>query len=507
MKQTILIGGKAGQGINKISEILTNVLGEYGYHVFNYRDYPSLIRGGHNFNLLTFSDKPVFSNDSKLDFIIAMDENTKKIHEKELKDKKGIISFEQFSELGRDSNIAQASAYLRTLGIRKEDILKEIRSQFKHEGSIKAVEQGFSSGKERIFLKKNGKTTKNLTGNNGIVQGALKSGLDNYFSYPMTPSTGVLHEIASHREIKVFQPESEVAGRNQALGSSFTGAKTMIGTSGGGFDLMTEGLSFAGMSEIPITIYLASRPGPSTGIPTYTSQADLNLALHSGHGEFPRVVVCPGNPEECEEKTNEAIFLSEKFRVPSIVLSDKHLAESGFTITENVKIRKIIQNRKIPGRGIIKASSYEHDKFGNTIEDSETVKLNAENRIKKLRGIKKFLEGLESYKNYGKNNSKKLIVSYGSTKGAILDALSSGIDARFLQIIYVSPFSEKIKKELSKYKPKDILLVENNTTAQLADLIRKETGIEIPEKNRVLRYDGRPFFGDELVKELGRRMR
>jgi 2-oxoglutarate/2-oxoacid ferredoxin oxidoreductase subunit alpha len=507
MKQTTLIGGKAGQGINKISEILTNVLGECGYHVFNYRDYPSLIRGGHNFNLLTFSEKPVFSNDSKLDFVIAMDENTKKIHEKELKDKKGIISFEKFSELGRDSNIAQASAYLRTLGIRKEDILKEIISQFKHEGSIKAVEQGFSSEKERVLLKKNGKTTKNLTGNNGIVQGALKSRLNNYFSYPMTPSTGVLHEIAGHKEVKVFQPESEVAGINQALGCSFTGAKTMIGTSGGGFDLMTEGLSFAGMSEIPITIYLASRPGPGTGVPTYSSQADLNLALYAGHGEFPRIVVCPGSPEECEEKTNEAIFLSEKFKVASIILSDKHLAESGFTITENARIRKVVQNRKIPGKQIVKASSYEHDKFQNTIEDSKTTKINAENRIKKLKEITKFLESLESYKIYGKSNAKKLIVSYGSTKGAILDALNSGINAKFLQIIYVSPFPEKVKKELSKYDSKDILLVENNATAQLADLIRKETGIEIPEKNRVLRYDGRPFFGDELEEELGRGMK
>jgi 2-oxoglutarate/2-oxoacid ferredoxin oxidoreductase subunit alpha len=266
-------------------------------------------------------------------------------------------------------------------------------------------------------------------------------------------------------------------------------------------------LSFAGMSEIPITIYLASRPGPGTGVPTYSGQADLNIALYSGHGEFPRVVVCPGNPEECEEKTNEAIFLSEKFKIPSIILSDKHLAESGFTIVENTKIRKIVQNRKIPGKGIVKSSSYEHDKFQNTIEDSDNTKINAENRIKKLKEIRNFLDGLESYKIYGKKNSKKLIVSYGSTKGAILDALNSGIDAKFLQIIYVSPFPEKVKKELLRCNSKDIILVENNSTAQLRDLIRKETGIEIPEKNRVLRYDGRPFFGDELAEELGRKMR
>jgi len=501
IKKTILIGGKAGQGINKISEILTNVLVDYGYHVFNYRDYPSLIRGGHNFNLLTFSDKPVFSNDYKLNFIIALDENTKKLHKKRLINKKDIVSFESFLELGRDSNIAQASAFLKTLGIKKQDILSEIISQFNHETSLKAFEEGFNYEKERISLKKNGKKTTNRTGNNGIVIGALNAGLKNYFSYPMTPSTGVLHEIASHKEINVFQTESEVAGINQALGSSFAGALTMIGTSGGGFDLMTEGLSFAGMSEIPITIYLASRPGPSTGIPTYTSQADINLALYSGHGEFSRVVVCPGNPEECEEKINEAIFLSEQFKVPAIVLSDKHLAESGFTIIEKVKKRKIFLSRKIPGKKNVKASSYEHDKFGNTIEDSETAKLNAKKRIKKLKEIGSFLDSLKSYKIYGRKNAKKVIVSCGSTKGAILDCLNSGINAKFLQIIYLSPFPEKVKRELSKIKPKNLILVENNITAQLGNLIRKETGINVPKENRILKYEGRPFFGDEL-KEI-----
>ncbi len=505
MKQTILIGGKAGQGINKISEIITNVLGEYGYHVFNYRDYPSLIRGGHNFNLLTFSDKPIFSNDSRLDFIIAMDENTIKLHEKELMDKKNIISFENFSDLGRDSNLAQATAFLKTLGIKKEDILKEIKSQFDHEGSLNAIEKGFISKEERIIIKKISRKTINKTGNNGIVQGILKSGLNVYISYPMTPSTGVLHEVAEHSEIKIFQPESEVAGINQALGSSFTGALTMIGTSGGGFDLMTEGLSFAGMSEIPVTIYLASRPGPSTGIPTYTSQSDLNLALYSGHGEFSRIVLCPGSPEECEEKTNEAIFLSEKFKMPSIILSDKHLAESGFTVIEKSKIQKIIQKRNLPGKKLVKATSYEHDKFGNTIEDAATIKINAEDRIKKSKEIKKFIGGFETYKIYGDKKSKNLIVSYGSTKGAILDALKDGnTNANFLQIIYVSPFPDKIKKELLKYNSSDIFLVENNSTAQLADLIRKETGIEIKEKNRILKYDGRPFFCDELSRELTR---
>ncbi len=508
MKQTILIGGKAGQGINKISEIITSVLCEHGYHVFNYRDYPSLIRGGHNFNLLTFSNEPVFSNDSKIDYLIAMDEDTIKFHKKELRNQRNIISFEKFSSLGRDSNIAQASALLKIIGATKEDLLKEIKKQFKHEGAVNAVEQGFESEQEKFKLEKLGKKTMNMIGNIGIVRGALSAELNSYIAYPMTPATGVLHEIVSYPQVQFFQSESEVAAINQAIGCSFAGKKTMVGTSGGGFDLMTEGLSFAGMSEIPLTIYLASRPGPGTGIPTYTSQADLNLALYSGHGEFPRVVICPGSPEESEEKTSEAICIAEKFKVPTIVLSDKHLAESGFSIIEKPKTKRVKLSRKVPGKGVVKASSYEHDRYGNTIESAKLAKLNAENRLKKLESIRRFIKNLTPHKIYGEKNSQKLIISFGSTKGVILDVLrEKKPNAKFLQIIYVHPLSDKTKQEILKHSSKDIFVIETNSTSQLADLIRKETGIEIPSKNKILRYDGRPFFADELGAVLERRLK
>jgi len=114
----------------------------------------------------------------------------------------------------------------------------------------------------------------------------------------------------------------------------------MIGTSGGGFDLMTESLSLCGMAEVPLVFYLAMRPGPSTGVATYTSQADLNLALYSGHGEFPRIVLAPGDPKEAIELTNQAFYFSQKFKIPSIIVSDKHLAESFYTLHDNPKLTK-----------------------------------------------------------------------------------------------------------------------------------------------------------------------
>ena len=326
----------------------------------------------------------------------------------------------------------------------------------------------------------------------------------------MTPATGLLHELASastnpKNNLKVFQAENEIAVANAGLGTSFAGAKTMVGTSGGGFDLMSEALSFQGISEIPLTVYLASRPGPGTGVPTYTSQADLDIALRAGHGEFPRVVIVPGDPIECIEKTNEALYLAEKFSTLSILLSDKHLAESEFSSsTQPNAPLKIIQNRKIPQKnGIVKASSYEHDKEGNTTESAEIAKQNAEARIEKYREIKKQCEKFEMIKIHGKQNSKNLIIGWGSTKGAILDAIE-GFDAKFLQVIYLKPLSSQIKKEMQKAQ--NIILIENNVTGQLGRLLREKTGISIPPQNRILKYDARPFLSDELREEIEARL-
>ena len=272
----------------------------------------------------------------------------------------------------------------------------------------------------------------------------------------------------------------------------------MIGTSGGGYDLMTEGLSLQGQSEIPLVVYLCSRPGPGTGVPTYTSQADLDIALRGGHGEFPRVVIAPGDPIECIEKTNEAFYLAEKFKTLSIILSDKHLAESEFSYDKKPnKAIPVKIKRKIPGKEIVKASSYECDKFGNTTESAELTEKNVENRIKRYNQIKKESKKFEMIKIYGKKDSKNLVIGWGSTKITILDAIKDE-DFKFLQVLYIKPLSSKIKKEIQKAKK--VIIVEQNVTGQLGRLIREKTGIKI--ENRILKYDGRPFYCDELRKRL-----
>jgi 2-oxoglutarate ferredoxin oxidoreductase subunit alpha len=510
MRLNILIGGKAGQGINAVSSIVAESLAKNGYFTFNYRDYPSLIRGGHNFNILSISDEKVGSIESELDIIVSLDEKTLENHKSELKNNGIIIDYKKFEKanLGRNLNIALAGALIKSLGVGKEFLLEEVKKF--GEGAVKAAEEGYNSEKIKFGFKKLNNKISIMTGSRAVAEGAIKSGMNIYFAYPMTPATPVLHELAGmqNENFIVFQPENEIAVVNQALGASFAGAKVMVGTSGGGYDLMTEGLSFQGMSEIPLVVYLASRPGPGTGIPTYSMQDDLDVALRGGHGEFPKIVIAPGDPIECIEKTNEAFYLSEKFGCLSIILSDKHLAEGEFSIDRNPnKIIPINLNRKIPGKEIVKASSYEHDKFGNTTENAELAKQNAEKRLKKYNEIKKEVKTFEMIKIYGNKNAKNLIIGWGSTKTVILDALDA-IDAsikkignyKFLQVLYLKPLSDEIKKEIEKAEK--VILVENNVTGQLGRLIREKTGISI--KNRILKYDGKPFYSDELKNEIER---
>jgi 2-oxoglutarate ferredoxin oxidoreductase subunit alpha len=503
MRLNILIGGKAGQGINKVSSIISDTLTKLGYYTFNYRDYPSLIKGGHNFNVLSISDKKIGSIESILDGIIALDTKTLELHKNGLKKNGFIVSCmdKDFCNMGRNLNISLAGALMKHLGIDKKLLLEKIKSEFNNPEAIKAAEDGYNSQKQNFSLTQLKNKPKIMTGSQAISQGALNSKIDLYFAYPMTPATAVMHELAANEmenNLIVFEPESEIAVVNAAIGASFSGARVMIGTAGGGYDLMTESLSFQGMSEIPLVLYLASRPGPGTGIPTYSTQADLDVALRGGHGEFPRIVIAPGDPVECIEKINEAFYLSEKYGSLSIVLSDKHLAESEFSSDEEPnKIIPIQVKRKVPGEGIVKASSYEHTESGDTTEDPEVARIAADIRVKKYEQIKKECENFEMIKIHGNKNSKNLIIGWGSTKSVILDAIE-GLDYKFLQVIYMKPMSDQIKKEMEKANK--IILVENNLNGQLGRIIREKTGIKIDK--RILKYDGKPFTSDKLREDI-----
>jgi 2-oxoglutarate ferredoxin oxidoreductase subunit alpha len=509
MKFNIIIGGRAGQGPNFITEILAKALIKEGFFVFYSRDYQSLIRGGHNFNQLTFSDKPVFSNSSEIDILVCLDDATKQIHEKNLSKKAVIIKFTEGS-----GNMVYAGMLFKLLGIKFKLLEEQLEEIERFEENLKDAKEGFKKEKRSLKLKRPPKKNNLvlMNGSQAMSRAAVKSGLDFYYAYPMTPATPVMMELGQMQldednKHKVIEMENEIAVALAGIGSSCVGKLAMAGTSGGGFDLMTESLSFAGMAEIPMVFYLSQRPGPGTGVATYTSQADLNMALHSGHGEFSRIVLAPGDNEEAMRLTNNAFYLSQRFRIPAIIMMDKHLGESKSMFNEKKIINALREIKSSIKKGE-RFNSYEHDSKKDNVatEDAKIIKANFERRMQKQLEINKESKKFEMWKGYGDENSGNLLLSWGSNKGAILDVLqncNTQVDAKFIQILFMQPFPiEDIKREIEKANK--VIVIENNSTSPLSRLIAEKTGFMIEEKNKILRYDGRPFFSDELAEEINK---
>jgi 2-oxoglutarate ferredoxin oxidoreductase subunit alpha len=497
MRWTIVCGGPAGQGPNFISNIIAKLLLQKGFYVFNSREYESRIRGGHNYNIITFSENSIMSNSPDVDLLIALDALAESQHVKELKKNALVIN-------NVPNNAFALGAACKILEIDFSALDSILNSSEHYQENFQQAKKGYETEGRSIKLplpKKNDYYLQN--GNEAVALGAIESGLDLYYAYPMTPATGVLFELAqaeSKNNYTTVEMESEIAVVNAAIGSAMTGAKTMAGTSGGGFDLMTEALTLSGIGEIPLMLYLAQRPGPATGAATYTAQGDLAMARHAGHGEFSRVVAAPGNPVEAAELTSQFFYLSQKYKIPAILLSDKHLADSFFSMTNKPKITQSKKSIVWPAR----FSSYESRENRIATGEVHWINKNVEARLAKAKKLTREVEKMDSFKVYGKKSSKNIVIGWGSTQGAIVDAIE-GLDCKFLQVLYLEPFSAKITAELSKAK--SIILVENNSTAQLSSLIAEKTGIIIPEKNKILKYDGRPFMAEPLAKEISRRLK
>ena len=340
----------------------------------------------------------------------------------------------------------------------------------------------------------------------------------------MTPSSGILHYMANHAEdlsLNVIHPESEISVILMALGFSYAGEKVAVGTSGGGFCLMTEGLSLAAMAELPIVIVVGQRPGPSTGLPTYTAQTELHFVLNAGQGEFLRFVVAPGDPEDAYYWSGVALNIAWKYQIPSIILSDKTLSEGHYSFDmgaiKNIKEEHpLLWDRQgeykrysnaergisplvfAPDQGaIIKVNSYAHDEFGITTEDPEIERLMQDKRLCKEAYLSQELEGYETVKIYGNEQSPTAILSWGSNKGIASEvAKKMGLKAINLQVLW--PFPIKKFQEASK-GVKTLICVENNATGQLIRLVQ---GFGFKVDQKILKYDGRPFSVDELEEKL-----
>ena len=531
---SLKIGGAAGQGIKSAGAMLSKVTTRSGFHIYTYTEYPSLIRGGHNVIQLLISKEPVLSPSQKINLLVALNQETLDLHLGEIvpggailcdcdagfdKSKAGADINElgvPLSKLAEESgggelaqNTVAIGAVVAFLGgslkILKDLIEEEfagkdsqlIASNQAAAGAGFAFIQSHFSDKIQDILKPMDKIDPKIVvdGNDAISIGAVSSGMQFASIYPMTPITSILTNLASWQEKYGFifkQPEDELAAINMAIGASYAGARAMTATSGGGFCLMTEGISLAGMAEIPIVVVLGMRPGPSTGMPTWSEQGDLQFALHSGHGDFPRIVLAAGDGEEAFRLTKEAFYLAEKYRTPVILITDKNLSENtqSFTPFPSKSDHLLGDTHRL-----MSTSSDEHDENGFSVDDVATRNKMMEKRMKKLETC--MAEDMEKPQLFGPETADLTIVSWGSNKGAILEALKGLPDTNFLHITWMNPFpADEVKKILGNAK--NILDVECNFSGQLVALISEKCGIEI--KNKLLKYDGRPIYPEEIIQ-------
>ena len=541
---SILIGGEAGQGSRMAGLIIAKIFNQLGYRIYIYEDYQSLIRGGHNFSQIRASEKEFQSRKKEIDFLLALDKNTLNLHKKNLS-KNGILIFNgdkieskegigvPIEKITREAggkpimaNTALISGFSKIVGIDWKILEEVLRKEIKHE-----IDLNLKIGKKAYETSQNfSKITRVqpvsnfllLTGNEATALGLSKAGLKFYFAYPMTPATSIMNFLAKKEDfkIKVIQPENEISVINMALGASFAGAKSAVGTSGGGFALMTEALSLSGQSETPILIIESQRGGPSTGMPTYNSQGDLLFVLSAGHGDIPRFVIAPGDAAECLYYSGLGLNLAWKYQTPVILLIDKDVSENTFCVNE--KILNLIQSEKpllwaksgdykrykitedgisplaFPGEkdAIVKADSYEHDEFGITIESEEVEKMQ-EKRLRKYETMKKAVEKLPAVKVYGNQNSNIALVAWGITKGAAKE-IAENLGIKLIQPIIIEPFPQKQMREVLKGVEK-LFSIELNTTGQMAKVLNSQ-GIKVDGK--ILKYNGRPFFVKEIEDKL-----
>ncbi|UCF58314.1 MAG: 2-oxoacid:acceptor oxidoreductase subunit alpha [Candidatus Bathyarchaeota archaeon] len=573
-KISMMIGGEAGAGITRSGFLFAKACLRGGLYVFGTNDYQSLIRGGHNFYIARADAEEIYSQDNTIDLLLALNKETVLLHKDELVPGGGVVyDGEEIApsdeELGRDSlklysvplrrivkelesaviirNTVALGVAVALLDYDLEILNGVIRDTFKRKAAelnVKAAKMGHDYAREHFAgdfkyrLEKTssaGKRKMFLTGNEAVGLGAIRAGCKFYAAYPMTPATPLLHSLAPLDRkygMIVIQAESEIAAINMVAGASFAGVRAMTATSGGGFCLMSEGLGMTAMTETPAVIMLAQRPGPSTGLPTYSGQGDLRFAIHASQGEFPRVIIAPGDTEECFYKTVEAFNLAEKFQIPAILITDKYLVEShgaadpfdqnrigidrGLLLIEDeymgreeYKRHKFTKDgvspRAMPGmRGaIVRTSANEHDESGYTTDDPELTTKMADKRFKKLDALVKDLENYETTKFYGPREADVTILGWGSTKGPIREALKllskEGLRINYLQIVYLNPFPAANVQMILKSAKKTVV-VENNKTSPLSDLIKEHLLMTVDYK--ILKYDGRPFNPRELSQRI-----
>lgn len=585
-----MIGGPQGAGVDSSASLFLRTCAVAGLYAYGKREYHSNIMGEHSYFQVRVSENPVHSHIDSVHLLVTFDNETALIHADEVIPN----GFFLYDERVTDPAKLKLDPRVRTLAIPYQGILEGIAQETGQsldklqimkntiavgaslallELDIKYLEQAlkgtFIGDKAKLvalnlkvaqkaydFIQENplkeffsyqlAPLTGNpaqliMSGTTACALGKLKAGCKFQTYYPITPASDESVYLESKPEygINVVQAEDEVAAFCMAVGSAITGVRSSTSTSGPGFSLMAEGIGWAGINEVPVVIFDYQRGGPSTGLPTRHEQGDLLFALFIGHGEFPRIVLAPGDMEECFSDSFHAFNDAERYQVPVIVLCDKALGNNTQTIApfdesqllidrgnlvsqdELTRLAQVpdfngqyqrffptengISPRPLPGQkdGLFWMTGDEHDNYGHISEDPDNRLKMQKKRMDKLRLASQEIEEERQWKLYGPGNANITIVSWGSTKGPIIDALpilhSDGLSVNFLQVRMMSPFPvEAVKRILSQAET--IICIEMNYTGQLAKVIRMETGISMD--HQILKYTGRPMSETEILRSL-----
>lgn len=603
------IVGASGQGINTVGEIMALALKRAGFSVFAYREYPSLIKGGHATYQIDFANTPINSYTEQADAVMVLNKQATNWHLPELKpaglvfhdidnprlnrEEAGLIKAKQIKLIyipalklaqavgGNElvTNIVSLGYIWKLFQLDFAIIEQVVREKFAAkpkyvELDINCLKQGFNFtlgelppySKRLLKLDEVDSQLKNelhctneaelvdyfklssnvalkdyylISGNEALAIGAVNAGVRVHYAYPMTPSSSILSYLAEQAKATgmiVKQAEDEITAAAMAIGSMHMGTRALTATSGGGFDLMSEHVSLAAIIETPFVCVLAQRPGPATGLPTWTTQGDLMLAIFSAHGEFARCVIACSDPADAFYTIQEAFNIADKYQIPVIVLTDKLLAETyysvekfdqdrikidrGKLITESRQLKHIhsddrykptpdgVSLRWLPGSEAVdyNANSDEHDFAGNVTEAAEMAKLQIGKRLNKENSLLSELPQPKLYYNnvdWQEQIAKLSLIGWGSTLGVAQDVMkyfeTKKIKVDYLHIKYLWPLRTELLADYLRNNP-DTVLIENNHNAQLGQLIRMQTGIEIQTK--LLKWDGRPFTLDEVVNYL-----
>ena len=561
---SLALVGQAGQGLQVIEKVLTTVLAKQGFFVFSSKEYMSRVRGGMNSTTIRVASHPVKALKKKVDIALLLHAGAEE-HIRDrmtpetllLGDAESVCDegdaacqsrlchlplLEAARKVGDEiyANTIAAGALLALFEADETPFLEMLRKTFARKGeevvakNLQAAHEGKKLGTLlrqecgvtlSLSPQRDAKRDLFLSGTHAVALGAVGGGCTMIASYPMSPSTGVLVTLAEYSQdldIVVEQVEDEIGCANMALGAWYAGGRAIVTTSGGGFALMTETLSLSGMTETPLVIHIAQRPGPATGLPTRTEQGDLLFAVHAGHGEFARVVLAPGNVEEGFLLTKYAFEVADRFQVPVLILTDQYFVDSSCNASSqdfplDTKPQRFVQEtregyrryqltedgispRGIPGwgKGFVHVDSDEHDEDGRITESHEVRRAMVEKRLKRLEALRR--EAALPSISHGNEEAEVLLVGWGSTYEIIREAREHLGDDRLAQmhLRQVYPIPEETKERY--LRAKRVVVVENNATGQLARLLLQETGRKADES--ILRYDGSPFFVDELTEKF-----